>query len=145
MTVYACMCADIIHSGHMALISKAASYGKLIIGLLTDEGIVAYKNPPIMTYQERKIVLENIKGVWKVVQQDSLNYEPNLKKYKPNLVIHGDDWNTGTQKDLNVKHKVQMILNEWEGKVITVPYTQNISSSIIRKRIVDAHFETKNS
>ena len=34
-----------------------------------------------------------------VIPQNSLDYIPNLKKIKPNYVVHGDDWKSGVQKD----------------------------------------------
>ena len=41
--------------------------GDLTVGVLTDTAIASYKRLPFMTYEQRKKVVENIKGVSKVV------------------------------------------------------------------------------
>ncbi len=96
--VYVGMSADLVHSGHLNIINEVKKYGDVIIGLLTDEAIASYKRLPFLSYEQRKIVIQNIKGVKKVVPQKTLDYIPNLKKMKPDYVVHGDDWCTGIQK-----------------------------------------------
>ena len=61
--VYVGMCADLIHHGHLNIINNAKKYGEVIIGLLTDSAIASYKRLPALNYEQRKIVVENIKGV----------------------------------------------------------------------------------
>ena len=53
-----------------------------------------------MSFNERKIIVENLKGVDEVIAQQTLDYVPNLKKIKPDFVVHGDDWKTGVQKEI---------------------------------------------
>jgi len=77
---YVGMSADLIHPGHLNIINEAKKYGDVIIGLLTDEAIASYKRLPFLTYEQRKIIVENIKGVKEVVPQKTLDYVPNLKK-----------------------------------------------------------------
>lgn len=125
--VYIGMSADLVHPGHMNIIKEAAKLGELTIGLLTDKAIASYKRLPYMTYEQRKNVIENIKGVKDVVPQNSLDYRPNLEKLKPDIVVHGDDWKEGVQ----VKTRQQVIdaLEKWGGVLIEVGYTQGISST----------------
>jgi len=125
--VYIGMCADLIHHGHLNIIKEAQKYGKVVVGLLTDKAISSYKRLPALSYEQRKIVIENIKGVDKVISQDTLDYIPNLEKLKPAYVVHGDDWKTGIQKQ--VRQKVIDKLNEWGGEVVDVPYTKGVSST----------------
>ena len=125
--VYIGMCADLIHHGHLNIIKQARKYGKVVIGLLTDSAIASYKRLPALSYEERKIVVENIVGVNEVIPQDTLDYIPNLEKIKPNYVVHGDDWKEGVQKQ--VRQNVINKLKEWGGEVIDVPYTQGVSST----------------
>ena len=132
-TVYVGMSADLVHPGHLNIIREARKYGDLIIGLLTDEAIASYKRLPYMTYEQRKIVIENIKGVKEVVPQATLDYRDNLKKFKPDYVVHGDDWKTGVQK--NTRQNVIDTLALWNGKLIEVPYTKGISSSKLNKNL----------
>ena len=121
------MSADLIHPGHLNIINEARKLGDVIVGLLTDKAIASYKRLPYMTYEQRKIVVENIKGVTEVIPQETLDYVPNLLKIRPDFVVHGDDWLEGVQSE--VRKKVINILNDWGGKVIDVPYTKGISSS----------------
>ena len=125
--VYIGMSADLIHPGHLNIIKKGADLGSVTIGLLTDNAIAAYKRIPYMTFEQRKLVVEQIKGVDNVIPQQTLNYEDNLKLLKPDFVVHGDDWKEGVQK--NTRELVINTLAEWGGKLIEVPYTEGISST----------------
>ena len=131
--VYVGMCADLIHHGHLNIIKEAKKYGDVVIGLLTDSAIASYKRLPALNYEERKIVMENIVGVSKVIPQITLDYIPNIKKLKPNYVVHGDDWKSGVQKQ--VRQKVIDKLEEWGGKVIDVPYTKGVSSTKLHEHL----------
>ena len=96
--VYVGMSVDLIHEGHINILKIANSYGDVIVGLLTDEAIASYKNIPYLDFKQRKIVLENMKYVKKVIPQKTLDYVDNLNLIKPDYVVHGDDWKTGVQK-----------------------------------------------
>lgn len=127
--VYVGMGADLLHPGHLNIISTAAKYGEVIIGLLTDSAVVKFSRLPYMTYEQRKIIVESVKGVSEVVMQSSLDYTENLMKIKPDFVVHGDDWKVGIQSE--VRKKVIETLSKWGGELIEVPYTQGISSTLI--------------
>tara|TARA_B100001287_G_C22682126_1_gene531084 strand:+ start:180 stop:1490 length:1311 start_codon:yes stop_codon:yes gene_type:complete len=131
--VYVALSADLLHHGHMNVISKASQLGDVVIGLLTDKAIAKYKRLPHLDYKKRELIVRNIKGVVKVVPQDSMNHKKNLKKIKPNFVVHGDDWKQGIQsKD---RKEVIETLKEWGGELVEVPYTQGIDSSSINQSI----------
>ena len=121
------MSADLIHQGHLNIISEGCKLGKVIIGLLTDEAIASYKRLPLIAFKERKLIVENLKGVDQVIPQTTLNYVPNLKIIKPDYVVHGDDWKTGIQRE--VRQRVIGILAEWGGKLVEPKYTEGISST----------------
>jgi len=76
--VYVGMSADIVHHGHLNIINEGAKLGKVVVGLLTDKAIASYKRLPLIPFAQRKIVVENIKGVNEVVPQETLDYVPNL-------------------------------------------------------------------
>jgi len=126
-TVYVGMSADLIHHGHLNIIKEAKKLGKVIIGLLTDEAIASYKRLPLIPYDQRKIIVENIKGVDEVVTQETLDYVPNLRKIKPDYVVHGDDWRNGVQKE--TRQRVIDALNGWGGQLVEPEYTEGVSSS----------------
>lgn len=120
-TVYMCFSTDIIHGGHIAIIKKAQKLGRLIIGVLSDEAVASYKRLPLVPESERKVMVENIAGVYKVVDQDTLSYKDNLLKYKPSIVVHGDDWCSGFQKP--IRDEVVSVLASYGGKLVEYPYS----------------------
>lgn len=122
-TVYMCFSTDMIHSGHIAIIKKAARLGRLMVGVLSDEAVVSYKRFPLLPFAERKALFENISGVWRVVEQKELSYRENLETYKPDFVVHGDDWVTGFQKP--VREEVLRILSGYGGQLEEFPYSND--------------------
>jgi phosphoenolpyruvate mutase len=125
--VYIGMSADLIHQGHLNVIAEGCKLGQVIIGLLTDEAIASYKRLPLIAFNERKLIVENLKRVEKVVPQTSLDYVSNLKAIKPDYVVHGDDWKTGIQKE--IRQRVIDTLAEWGGVLVEPKYTEGISST----------------
>jgi len=133
--VYAALSADLIHPGHINIIQEAQKLGDLTIGLLTDKAIASYKRIPYMTYEQRLEVIKNIKGVSIVIAQDTLDYRPNLKKLKPDFVVHGDDWKEGIQS--RTRQNVIDCISDWGGELIEIPYTQNISSTKLNNALLE--------
>ena len=131
--VYIGLSADILHEGHINILKIANSYGDVIVGLLTDEAIGSYKNIPYLNFKQRKVVLENMRFVKKVIPQKTLDYVDNLNLIKPDYVVHGDDWKTGIQK--KTRDRVIKALKKWSGKLIEPKYTKNISSTLIKNKI----------
>jgi phosphoenolpyruvate phosphomutase / 2-hydroxyethylphosphonate cytidylyltransferase len=125
--VYVGMSADLVHPGHMNILKEAARLGSVTVGLLTDSAIASYKRLPYMSYEQRKLIIENIKGVENVIPQETLDYRGSLEQIKPNYVVHGDDWKEGVQK--NTRQQVIDKLKEFGGELIEVPYTKGISST----------------
>jgi len=132
-TVYVGMSADILHHGHINIIKESAKLGDVTVGVLTDEAIASYKRLPYLTYPERKVVVEGMRGVTQVVPQETLDYRPNLEKYRPNFVVHGDDWKTGVQS--KVRQQVIDKIAEWGGKLVEIPYTPDISSTKLNEMV----------
>lgn len=131
--VYVGMSADLVHPGHLNVLKKARQLGDVIVGLLTDEAIASYKRVPYMDFEQRKEVIENIKGVIHVIPQSTLDYVPNLLELKPDYVVHGDDWKYGVQT--TTRQRVIDTLAQWGGELVEVPYTQGISSSQLNKAL----------
>lgn len=119
-TVYMCFSTDVIHTGHIAIIKKAAKLGKLIIGVLADEAVASYKRFPILPFEERKALFSNISSVYKVIEQKTLSYKENLELLRPDYVVHGDDWVTGVQRP--VRDEVCSVLATYGGKLVEFPY-----------------------
>jgi phosphoenolpyruvate phosphomutase len=122
-TVYLCFATDIIHGGHINIIKKAQKLGRLIIGVLSDEAVSSYKRMPLVPASERKLMFENVSGVYRVVEQRTLSYKENLEKYHPDYVVHGDDWVTGFQRP--IRDEVTSILASYGGKLVEFPYSND--------------------
>ena len=132
-TVYVAMSGDILHPGHINIIKEAAKLGDVVVGLLTDEAIAAYKRLPYLNYDARRAVIENIRGVSKIVEQKEWDYCPNLEALKPDYVVHGDDWKTGVQA--KIRQDVIECLKGWGGELVEVPYTKDISGTDYNKHV----------
>lgn len=122
-TVYMCFSTDIIHGGHIAIIKKAQKLGRLIIGVLSDEAVASYKRLPLVPASERKVMFENVAGVYRVVDQETLSYKEVLEKLHPDIVVHGDDWCVGFQKP--IRDEVVSILASYGGKLVEYPYSSD--------------------
>lgn len=120
-TVYMCFSTDMLHGGHITIINKAQRFGKLIIGVLSDEAVISYKRFPLVPASERKILFEHVSGVYKVIEQKTLSYRENLLQYKPDIVVHGDDWTSGFQRP--IRDEVTSILASYGGRLIEFPYS----------------------
>lgn len=131
-TVYMCFSTDILHSGHISIIRKAEKLGKLVIGVLSDEAVSSYKRFPLIPFEERKSMFENIRGVRKVVEQRTLSYKENLEQLKPTYVVHGDDWINGIQKP--IRDEVCSILASYGGKLVEYPYSVDSKYAELDKR-----------
>lgn len=130
--VYATMVGDLFHAGHLKFIKEAKKLGDfLIIGLHPDDTVKEYKRQPIISFENRKEILESIKEVDLVVE-DCMDFRQptmfeNLKKHNVDTLVHGSDW----LPPLYQKAKEEKLC---EVKLIDIPYT---STTEIIKRIID--------
>ena len=133
--VYVGMAADIIHHGHINILSIAADYGDVTVGLLADNAIKSYKRVPIIQYENRLQIIKSIKYVNNVICQETHDYTDNLNKLKPDFVVHGSDWKIG--KQVEIRNKVIELISTWGGKLIEPEYTSNISTTDIINKIIN--------
>jgi phosphoenolpyruvate phosphomutase len=125
--VYVAMSADILHPGHINVLRVARELGEVTVGLLTDAAIASYKRLPYMSYEQRLEVIRELSGVENVVPQETLDYVPNLRRLRPDFVVHGTDWRVGVQHA--TRQRVIEALEEWGGKLVEPEYTEGISST----------------
>ncbi len=133
--VYVGMSADLVHPGHINILKEAAKLGDVVVGILTDKAIASYKRLPFMSFEQRKEVVENIKGVSRVIAQDTLDYSNNLNLIKPDIVVHGDDWREGVQ--IKTRQQVIDTLASWGGKLVEISYTKGISSTQLNNSLAE--------
>ena len=113
------MSVTILHYGHIRLLKKAAAYGKVIVGLSSDKDIKKFKGYiPELNYAQRKEIVSSIKYVKEVVKVNYHISKKDLRKYKIDLLIHGNDL-----KNIIDKQKIKILKR-----------TKNISSSELRKK-----------
>lgn len=133
--VYLALSADLLHHGHMNVLTKAASLGDITIGLMTDSAIAKYKRLPNLSYDQREIIVKGLKGVSDVIPQNTMDYSENLRKVKPDYVVHGDDWRQGIQREQ--RNQVIEVLEEWGGELIEVPYTDEVKLFDLERSILE--------
>ncbi len=128
--VYLALTGDLIHPGIINIIQKGSTYGKLIVGLLTDGAIANHRRLPYLTFEQRRNVVENVKGVSQVIPQEEWDYIPTLRKLKPDYLIHGDDWK---ENDLKlIRENCFEVMKEWGGEIIEIPFTKGIDKRHFR-------------
>lgn len=131
--VYVGMTADILHPGHLNIIKTAEALGEVTVGLLTDEAVAAHKRLPVLNYDQRKVIVENIKGVARVIPQKTMDYTENLRAMKPDFVVHGTDWQHGPAS--LIREQVIQVLKEWDGQLIEPQSTEGLTSSFLASEL----------
>jgi len=133
--IYVGLTLDFYHHGIANIIDQAGRYGDILIGLLTDEAISEHKKLPIFNYTQREKICYTLNKVYKVVPQKEWDYSVNIKKYKPDFFIHGTDWNYDEELK-NIKKNTINELKSYGGKLIEIDYSDEISSSLLRKNFL---------
>jgi len=131
--VYVSLIADLLHAGHINVLKRACELGEVTVGLLTLQACGELNDIPYLDYEKRKEVLENLKMVKEVIPQDSASYRENLLKLKPNYVVHGDEWKYNHLK--KYRDEVIELLKEWNGKLVEIPYSKDISEIAIKDQM----------
>ena len=127
--VYMCFSTDILHSGHIAIIRRAAALGRLTVGVLTDEAIATYKRHPLIPLAERVQLFESLANVHRVVVQQTLSYRDVIAELKPDILVHGDDWQTGVQS--GVRAEALALLAAYGGELAEFPYTYSATEAAL--------------
>ena len=125
---------DMFHIGHLNILRRAKEQCEyLIVGVSTDELVESYKNKtPVIPFEERKAIVEGIRYVDQVVPQTSLDKVAAWEKLHFDAVFHGDDWK-GSARWSETCRK----LAERGVEVVFLPYTQNVSSTLLRTKQED--------
>ncbi len=124
-------CFDILHAGHVSYLEEAKSLGDiLIVGLNSDDSVRRIKGDkrPIIPQEERAYILSRLKPVDYVVIFEEDTPENLIKKIKPHILVKGGDW---TPDKIVGKEFVE----SYGGKVVTIPFSFNTSTTAIIERI----------
>jgi len=124
---------DLFHYGHLRLLKRAKALGDiLIVGVATDRLAEKYKRKPIISLEQRMEIVEAVRYVNAVVDYDSLDVTNILKNLDVDVMVVGEDWGGFPEQK-----KYRMYLEENNKKLIRIPYTQGISTTAIRERVIE--------
>ncbi len=131
--VYTCFCTDIIHDGHLNIINEAKKYGDVVVGVLSDKAMIKFNKIPLVSFEERFKMTQEIKGIKKVVVQEDVMYDNIVKELKPDYIIHGDNWKYGAMQA--IRNNAFSVMKKCGGKVIEVPYTYDEEILLLDSKI----------
>ena len=130
--VYVDMVADLFHFGHVELLRQARALGDyLLVGVHSDDDVLAHKRKTILTMEERVACIAGCRYVDEVLPNAPWITDLDwIEKHNINLVVHGSDY---SQEDLKKTHAFAIEM----GILRTVGYTPRISTTEIIRRIMD--------
>ncbi len=128
-------CFDILHYGHVKYLQKAKSKADLlVIGLNSDKSARRLKGEmrPITPEGDRAGILAALEAVdYVVIFPEDTPYRL-IRALKPDVLVKGADW---SKKDIVGSDFVE----SYGGKVLTIPYIKNRSTTNIIKKITQSH------
>lgn len=143
--IYTCFSTDVIHEGHLNIISEAKKYGKVIVGVLSDRAKIRFDKFPTISFEGRFEMIKNIDGVDEVIVQDKVLYDEVLESIQPDYVIHGDNWSSYPESV--IRDNVIKNLNKYGGQLIEIPCMRNdkISKidSIMKEKLAMPEYRRK--
>jgi rfaE bifunctional protein nucleotidyltransferase chain/domain len=122
---------DVLHPGHVDLLTAARSYGdRLIVGINSDDSVRRLKGPtrPLRTAADRAYVLSALAAVDAVVIFDQDTPLELIRALEPNVLVKGGDYTEGTivgAPDVRARG----------GAVVVVPLTPGQSTTAIVERM----------
>lgn len=126
-TVFTAGVFDLFHAGHLNVLKRCKDMcDTLIVGVLTDEAVTAYKPMPVIHFEHRVRIVQACRFVDMAIPQEDTNATYLLEFLQPDLLVHGgapgDDWEIG-----------QTFMGK--EKCLWLPYTHGISSTDIKGRV----------
>lgn len=123
---------DMFHIGHLNILKRAKAMCEyLIVGVSTDELVKEYKHKlPIIPYEERIEILRACRYVDEVIPQVNRNKIDAYKQLRFDVMFVGDDWRGNA-----LFEETEAYLKKHGVDVVYFPYTDSISSSILRERL----------
>lgn len=124
-------CFDMFHVGHLNLLNHAKERcEELIVGVNSDALMESYKHKrPVICQEFRRTIVENIKAVDKAYIVETLDKVEILDQIPFDVIFIGDDW-----KNSDRWQKTKEDLAKRGVEVVFLPYTQNVSSTMLREK-----------
>mgnify|MGYP001239570023 CR=1 FL=1 len=133
--VYVPLAIDFLHDGHIKILKTAKKYGKVIVGLLTDEAISKYKTIPNLDYKSRENIVKNISYVSAIIPEKQIDYLNNLKSIKPDFLVHADDWLFDNR--IEIRKKVLKNIKKTSTKLIEPKHYTNIKKNFQTSKLLN--------
>lgn len=131
MRVYTTGVFDILHRGHLNILTQAAALGELTVGIMTDQGVEATKGTrPILSLEEREAQIRSLPFVAQVIHYTDPDQRANYASVHPDIVVQGDDWLFSADRAPALS-----FLRENDIRLVLLPRTAGISTTEIRKRV----------
>jgi cytidyltransferase-like protein len=131
MRIYTTGVFDILHRGHLNILTQAAALGELTVGIMSDQGVEDTKGArPILTLEERDAQIRSLPFVADVIHYTDVDQRENYARVQPDIVVQGDDWLFSADRTAVVQY-----LREQGIRLVLLPRTEGISTTEIRKRV----------
>jgi len=131
MRVFTTGVFDILHRGHLNILTQAAALGDLTVGIMTDQGVEDTKGSrPILSLEERDAQIRSLPFVADVIHYTDVDQRANYAALRPDIVVQGDDWLFSADRTTAINH-----LRENSIRLVLLPRTQGISTTEIRRRV----------
>jgi cytidyltransferase-like protein len=131
MRVFTTGVFDILHRGHLNILTQAAALGELTVGIMTDQGVEDTKGSrPILSLEERDAQIRSLPFVAHVIHYTDVDQRANYASLRPDIVVQGDDWLFSADRTTALTH-----LRENSIRLVLLPRTQGISTTEIRRRV----------
>lgn len=131
MRVFTTGVFDILHRGHLNILTQAAALGELTVGIMTDQGVEDTKGSrPILSLEERAAQIRSLPFVANVIHYTDVDQRANYSNLRPDIVVQGDDWLFSADRTTAIN-----FLRENNIRLVLLPRTQGISTTEIRRRV----------
>jgi rfaE bifunctional protein nucleotidyltransferase chain/domain len=128
-------CFDLIHAGHCHYLERASSLGDiLIVGLNSDSSVRRIKGEkrPLIPQEQRAKVLSSLRPVDYVVIFEEDTPLRLIERIRPDVLVKGGDWEIE-------KIVGREIVESYGGRVVTVPFEYDVSTSKIIERVIELY------
>jgi cytidyltransferase-like protein len=138
VVVYAYVCGDILHKGHLLALKNASVLGDfLIVGVLTDKAVMEKKEKPIISFDERIEIIQSLKYVDIAVPQNEYAPWRNVENIRPDILAESE---SHSEEILN---RSRECMNKMGGRIFIMPYYPSQSSTEIKNKIIDKRIKNE--
>ena len=135
MRVYTTGVFDILHRGHLNILTQAAALGDVTVGIMSDRGVEETKGSrPILSLEEREAQIRSLPFVDDVIHYTDVDQCANYAAIKPDIVVQGDDWLFSADRTSALRY-----FSDHGIRLVLPPRTQGISTSDIRRRVAHSY------